>query len=83
MSKKDERPVIVLKVDLDPMTLEQWAEKTKQTVRAVAKQADDGNIPVIQKVKGGKRYVNRAKMFLTSMEAADWDVRVPNDMYSL
>ncbi|UJZ96366.1 hypothetical protein IHC92_17465 [Photobacterium damselae subsp. damselae] len=83
MSKKDERPVIVLKVDLDPMTLEQWADKTNQTVRAVAKQADDGNIPIIQKVKGGKRYINRAKMVLASLEAADWDVRVPHDMYSL
>lgn len=82
MSKKDERPVIVLHVDLDPMTLEQWAEKTNQTITAVRKQAHDQNIPTIQKKKGSTLYVNRAKMFMASMDAADWDVRTPQSIHS-
>lgn len=81
--EKNQQPVtVVIQPDLLPLTLEAYARKTNQTVRAVRDQANRGSIPTIQRAKGATIYVNQAAMVMSSLQAADWDVRVPSDLFS-
>lgn len=73
---------VVIQPDLLPITLEAYARKTNQTLRAVRDQANRGCIPTIQRAKGTTIYVNQAAMVMSSLQAADWDVRVPSDLFS-
>lgn len=74
---------VVIQPDMLPLTIEAYARKTNQTARAVRDQAAAGHIPTIQRKKGATIYVNQAAMILSSLRAADWDVRVPSDQFSV
>lgn len=81
-AQNEQSPTVVIQADMLPLTLEAYARKTNQTLRAVRDQANRGYIPIIQRTKGATIYVNQAAMIISSLQAADWDVRVPLDQYS-
>ncbi|WP_027696722.1 hypothetical protein [Vibrio litoralis] len=80
--KNQQAVTVVIQPDLLPLTLDAYARKTNQTLRAVRDQAQRGLIPTIQRAKGTTIYVNQAAMVMSSLQAADWDVRVPSDQFS-
>jgi hypothetical protein len=81
-AQKTESLTVVIQPDMLPLTIEAYARKTNQTARAVRDQVQRGHIPTIQRKKGATIYINQAAMILTSLQAADWDVRVPLDKFS-
>ncbi|MEZ9627467.1 hypothetical protein [Aliivibrio fischeri] len=81
-AQNEQSATVVIQPDMLPLTLEAYARKTNQTIRAVRDQANKGHIPTIQRKKGATVYVNQAAMILSSLQAADWDVRVPLDQFS-
>jgi len=58
---------------LTPMlTLEVYAEQTKQTLKAVQHQCDHKVLPYIQpKGKGGSRFVNMTALMMLTIEAVE------------
>ncbi|WP_406732771.1 hypothetical protein RJD39_00740 [Vibrio scophthalmi] len=82
MSKKDERPVIIIQADLTPISLKEYAARYGEPLTAVRKQAYDQAIPTIQMGKSTKVYVNIAQMVTSSLSAAGWDVQVPKPYMS-
>ena len=82
-SESQEKIVINIQPDMLPITLEVYARRTEQSVRAVQGQAARGTLPTIQMGKSNRIYVNVAQMIMSSLEAANWDVRKPDIAYSL
>lgn len=74
---------ITISLVLPAMTLEAYAELQHESIRSVRIQADKGLLPILQTVKGGKRYVNMVAMLKTCDEAATWNVQAPSKAYSL
>lgn len=57
-------------------SLEDYAKRTGQTLRAVQGQADRNSIPVIQKQRYGKREVNLYALFLKAIRHAEKYVKM-------
>lgn len=57
-------------------SLEDYAKRTGQTLRAVQGQADRDSIPVIQKQRYGKREVNLYALFLKTIRHAEKYVKI-------
>ncbi|HFV5693821.1 TPA: DNA-binding protein [Escherichia coli] len=52
-------------------SIEDYAERTNQTIRAVQGQADRGTLPVIQTGRYGKRKINLYAIFLQTIIHAE------------
>ncbi|NAX23802.1 hypothetical protein [Vibrio sp. V39_P1S14PM300] len=81
--KMDDRPVIVIQPDMLPISLEEYARRTSQSLSAVKSQHLRGAIPTLQVGKSSKVYVNQAQLIVSSLEAAGWDIQVPKSFYDL
>lgn len=57
-------------------SLEDYAKRTGQTLRAVQGQADRDSIPVTQKLRYGKREVNLYALFLKTIRHAEKYVKM-------
>ncbi|MEC4729068.1 hypothetical protein HWQ46_26500 [Shewanella sp. D64] len=79
----ESRPVINLQPDMLPLTIEAYASKTSQSVRAVRGQVARGHLPVIRTDSCASVYINQAQMIMASLESAGWDVKVTSRAYSL
>ncbi|GEK13197.1 hypothetical protein [Aliivibrio fischeri] len=82
MEEKEDRPVVIIQPDMLPITLEAYARKTNQSLKAVRNQHSRGTIPTFQMGKAQTVYVNQAQMIMSSLEAAGWDIRVPKDIHA-
>ncbi len=82
MQNEVDSPVINIRPDMLPITLEVYAQRTGQSLSAVRTQAHRGTIPTLQMGKSSAIYVNQAQMIMSSLEAAGWDILVRNDFIS-
>ncbi|MDF2415414.1 DNA-binding protein [Aeromonas sp. 1HA1] len=51
-------------------SLEQWADMSKQTLKAVRHQADRGDLPIKQARRGAKRYVKLMTIYMDERYSA-------------
>ena len=82
MHGNSDRTVVVLQPDMAPITLKEYAQRHGMTLEAVRTQAARNAIPTLQIGKGSTIYVNQAQMIMSSLEAAGWNVRIPQDFFS-
>lgn len=81
--KVEVRPVIHINPDMLPLTIEAYAKKTSQSVRAVRGQVSRSALPVIRLTNCRTVYINQAQLIMASLEAAGWDVKQNGFAYSL
>ncbi|PKF49278.1 hypothetical protein [Enterovibrio nigricans] len=72
--------IVVLQVDMLPITIDEYARRTEQDVVALHQQKQRGTLPVIQAGRGCKVYVNQAKLIIDSLIAAGFDVQLANGL---
>lgn len=83
INKEEMRPVINISPDMLPLTIEAYAKKTSQSVRAVRGQVSRNVLPVIRLINCRTVYINQAQLIMASLEAAGWDVKQNGFAYSL
>ncbi|MGB2519082.1 hypothetical protein [Shewanella algae] len=77
------RGTVILQPDMLPLTLNAYASRTGQTLKAVQHQVASGFLPTMR-IAGSKLiYVNQAQMVMSSLDAAGWNVITPSKKYSL
>lgn len=77
------RKTVILQPDMLPLTLNAYARRTEQTLRAVQNQVAEGFLPTLRIPGSRLIYINQAQMVMSSLDAAGWNVITPNKKYSI